>query len=80
MRAAAAAAEGSDAASGEGFGTTRRLVRVAEVGATAADSADGDSGVTPLGIERGGRRQDLLRRGVFRSGLVAQDLVDQLFR
>src|SRR6187399_3422990 len=50
MRAAAAAAEGREAASDGGFGTTRRLVRVAEVGATAADSADGDSGVTPLGI------------------------------
>src|SRR6187401_2160309 len=49
IRAAAAAAEGNDAASGEGLGTTRRLVRVA-AGATAADSADGDSGVTPLGI------------------------------
>ncbi len=50
MRAAAAAVEGRETASGEGFGTTRRLVRVDEVGATAADSADGDSGVTPLGI------------------------------
>src|SRR6187399_1135486 len=49
IRAAAAAAEGNDAASGEGLGTTRKLVRVA-AGATAADSADGDSGVTPLGI------------------------------
>src|SRR5690349_12435913 len=38
MRAAA----GSDAASGDGFGTTRRLARDDVVGATAADSADGD--------------------------------------
>src|SRR5688572_1706092 len=41
------AAVGSEAASGEGIGTTRRFVRVAD-GATAAESADGDSGVTPL--------------------------------
>src|SRR5690606_25597415 len=37
---------GGDAASGEGC-TTRRLARE-EDGATAAESADGDSGVTPL--------------------------------
>src|SRR3982751_22303 len=43
------AAEGNEAASGEGFGTTRRFARCDD-GATAAESADGDRGVTPLGI------------------------------
>src|SRR5690349_4200931 len=43
------AAAGSEAARGEVFWTTRRLARVDDVdGATAADSADGDSGVTAL--------------------------------
>src|SRR5262245_17970137 len=56
-RSAIFAAPGSDAASGDGAGgggattggagTTRRLARVLD-GATAADSAEGDCGVTPL--------------------------------
>src|SRR5204862_8181745 len=52
MGASAIRGTGNEAAMGEavgaGFGTTtRRLVRVAD-GATAADNAEGDSGVTPL--------------------------------
>src|SRR3982750_4089777 len=43
------AADGSEAASGEGFGTTRRFARCGD-GATAADNAEGESGVTPLAI------------------------------
>src|SRR6187551_659176 len=43
------AAEGNEAASGEGFCTTRRFARCGD-GATAADNADGDKGVTPLAI------------------------------
>src|SRR5882672_1130912 len=46
IRATVGADAGSDAAIGD-IGTMRRFVRVAD-GATAADRADGDSGVTPL--------------------------------
>ena len=58
-------------------------MRVGAAGATAADSADGDSGVTPLGDQRGGRAVIFSDGGSFRPpafprlGLVAQDLVDR---